>query len=158
MTIFEKRDEKYREVARLRDALERAIAEAKEYDTLIELAQKHKYELHSAADTIQKVVEQTVTRAFSTEKSQKQRVVEAAEAILADGVRRYSRDVLREMEKMGITLTTQDPVGTLSVYLSREKDIFTSDVKAGGWTLRRLQKKARPEDVAASRASVSTAH
>jgi hypothetical protein len=28
--------------------------------------------------------------------------------------------------------------------------VFVSDVKAGGWTLRRLLKKARPGDVSAS--------
>lgn len=68
------------------------------------------------------------------------------------------RELLVELEALGVKVNGKDASSNLSVYLSREKDIFTSDVKAGGWTLLKLQKKARPEDVAASRASVSTAH
>jgi hypothetical protein len=82
--------------------------------------------------------------------SKKDRILRASEHILADGKRRISRQLLSDLMLSGVEVGGSDPVLNLSSYLSREKDRFTSNLKAGGWTLVRLVQQARPVDVDAS--------
>lgn len=74
----------------------------------------------------------------------KEQILDTSEAVLVDGKRRSSRELLRELAYRGIVLGGRDPVTNLASYLSKEKDRFQSDKKAGGWTLVRLLKQTRP--------------
>lgn len=80
----------------------------------------------------------------------KDQILDAAENVLADGVRRLSRDLLPEIEKQGVKIGGKDAVNALAVYLSREKHRFQTDQRAGGWTLTRFVQKRKPDDVGAS--------
>jgi hypothetical protein len=83
-------------------------------------------------------------------KSQRQRIIEAADMVLSDGRRRLSRELLPELTKLGVIVGGKDPSGNLAAYLSREKERFHTDQKRGGWTLTRMMQKARPADVVAT--------
>jgi len=83
------------------------------------------------------------------------RIISACEDILGDGRRRLSRELTKDLHERGIEVRSGTPdankeAAALSSYLSKEKAIFVSDVKAGGWTLKRLPKKVKPDDVGAS--------
>lgn len=68
----------------------------------------------------------------------KTRIIEAAEHVLSDGKRRFSRELLPELEKLGVVIEGRDPAANLSSVLSREKMTFSSSQSAGGWTLLHL--------------------
>jgi hypothetical protein len=70
--------------------------------------------------------------------TQRDRVLEAAERLLADGQRRTTRDLLAEMNTFGVQPGGVDPASTLSTYLSRDKR-FSNDNRRGGWTLASLE-------------------
>lgn len=94
---------------------------------------------------------QTAMLAFGpTGKSKRERIILTAQEILNDGRRRISRELVRELGERGVVVGGSDDAGLLATYLSREKDLFVSDVRAGGWTLRRLTKRVRPDEVTAS--------
>jgi hypothetical protein len=57
--------------------------------------------------------------------------------ILADGKRRFARDLLIELEKIGVRVGGKNPKSNLASYLSHF-DEFQADTKLGGWTLRSL--------------------
>jgi hypothetical protein len=161
MDIYSKRDQLFREVSRLRDELSRVESEAVELDTLIRLGEKYNAlntERPRPASELMAAVTVRIAGVDAKPSTLRERIIWAVSEILKDGRRRFARDLLPVMKQMGVDLGGKNPSSNLSAYLSREKDIFVCDVKAGGWTLHRLQKKVRPEDVAASRASVSTAH
>ena len=126
-----------------------ANAQLEELKTLVLLMKKH-----NVIPASQKVAEQVHTVAAHISNGAvafgvtiKERILNGAEAVLShDGQRRTSRELIAEMGKLGVIVGGVDPVATLSSYLSREKVRFDSDVKAGGWALKRQPKKAKPED------------
>jgi hypothetical protein len=82
--------------------------------------------------------------------TKKEAILTNSAAILGDGVARFSRQLLAELSDRGVQVGGKDPILNLSSYLSREKDIFVSDQRAGGWSLRRLPKKVRPDEAPTS--------
>jgi len=74
--------------------------------------------------------------------TKRDRILIAAEQILADGVGRDSRSLLPELEARGVSVGGTNPVNNLSAYLSAAKDRFESDRAKGGWLLK-AQKKQR---------------
>jgi hypothetical protein len=68
--------------------------------------------------------------------TRRDRVLDASERILRDGKRRGVQELLGELESMGVSPGGSEPAQTLSTYLSRDKERFSSDVRQGGWTLR----------------------
>jgi hypothetical protein len=81
--------------------------------------------------------------------TKREQVIDAATRILSDGTRRTSRELLSIIELV-VDIGGKDPAAALASYLSHEKDLFESDLKKGGWTLRRLTKKVRPDDAGTS--------
>lgn len=79
-----------------------------------------------------------------------QRIVRTTDAVLADGRRRLSRQLVVELRERGVEVGGKDEAARLASYLSHEKYRYQSDVKAGGWTLRRLLKQARPGEAPTS--------
>lgn len=130
---------------------ERAAAELAELQELKRLMAKYDVSPPQATSRVAAPVAEniahnsTLSRALTT----KDKIILGAESVLQDGQRRLSRRLLADMEKIGVIVDGKDPVANLSSYLSREKDRFESDLKLGGWTLKRLTKKARPESVGA---------
>lgn len=84
--------------------------------------------------------------------TQRDRVLDAAEKLLADGRRRSTRELLAELNGFGIQPGGLEPSSTLSTYLSRD-DRFSSDVKRGGWTLQKLDHMAQLSDITFQRAT-----
>jgi len=131
-------------------------AELEELETLYRLSQKYLSQPHpqrvtqvGALAALAAVTERERTAAsFGTTK--KDRILNASEFVLSDGKRRISRELLKEIATYGIEVGGEDAAGNLASYLSRERTRFVSDVKLGGWTLKKLTNEARPEDAATS--------
>lgn len=115
-------------------------------ESLIALSQRYleSREGTPAAEVVNVVAQKFKRRGWTTTK--RERLIAAAEGILADGVRRYSRELVNELQAHGVEVGGKDPALNLSSYLSHEKEIFNSDQKRGGWTLVRLLKGARPDE------------
>jgi hypothetical protein len=73
-------------------------------------------------------------RVAPTGVTQRDRVLDAANKLLADGQRRTTRELLTEMNGFGVLPGGVDPASTLSTYLSRDPR-FSNDNRRGGWTL-----------------------
>ena len=114
-------------------------------ESLIALSQRYlnSREGTPAAEVVNAVAQKFTRRGSITTK--RERLIAAVEGILADGVRRYSRELVNELQAHGVEVGGKDSALNLSSYLSHEKKIFTSDQKRGGWTLVRLLKAARPD-------------
>lgn len=69
--------------------------------------------------------------------TKQRKIIEGCKEILADGRRRFARELLVELEKRGVSVGGKNPKSNLSSYLSHD-DAFQADTKLGGWTLRRL--------------------
>lgn len=94
-------------------------------------------------------VAHTVVRA--KEETKRDRIVYAVREVLSDGIRHTTRELIDYLKMLyGIEIGGTDPVALLSSYLSREKTIFHSDLKAGGWALRSAPGEAKSGDVGAS--------
>jgi hypothetical protein len=63
------------------------------------------------------------------------RVIEIAKAVLAQNGALHTRDLMPVLESQGISVGGKDPAAAVSAILSREKDIFRNDRKAG-WMLK----------------------
>lgn len=81
--------------------------------------------------------------------TKRERIVKACREILADGHRRFAREMVGELANMGVAVGGKDPAANLASYLSHHSEIFHADTKAGGWTLRSLLQKERATDVGA---------
>lgn len=141
-------EERLKNLRRIVEEGQRAAAELAELMELRRLMQKYNVK---AAEPIKGALSQVAnhianTAAASAAETVKDRVLGGAEAVLIDGKRRRPRQLLEEMAKIGVTVPGRDPAANLSSYLSREKDRFESDQGLGGWTLKRLTKKASPYD------------
>lgn len=64
-------------------------------------------------------------------------IISGCKEILADGKRRFSRDLLIDLERRGVMVGGKNPKSNLASYLSHD-DAFQADTKLGGWTLRSL--------------------
>jgi hypothetical protein len=137
----------------------RKRAELKELEELLRLAEK--YLRHAQPVRVTGVgaigalamLAQKERNAASFGATKKDRILNGCEFVLSDGKRRISRQLVIELAEHGIRVGGENPgteAANLSSYLSREKDRFVSDVKLGGWTLRRLLQKGGPENVGAS--------
>jgi hypothetical protein len=131
-------------------ALERK-AEAMQKDleevrTLIGLMRKH-----CTPSPFQSALElsASVTASMKKKLTKQQSIIEGCKAILSDGKRRFSRELLPELEKLGIHVGGKNPKSLLASYLSAADD-FVSDQKLGGWTLQSILRKGRQGEVAAS--------
>jgi PIN domain nuclease of toxin-antitoxin system len=128
--------------------------EMQELGTLLVLAEKYiaaqtKAPLVPAAPVALKAMDNAILGAA---KSKRERIVGAATEILEDGTRRSSRYLVDAIESCGVEISGNDQnkkAAALSAYLSKD-GAFESDVKAGGWTLKRLLQKAKPGDAPTS--------
>jgi hypothetical protein len=142
------------EASRLRAQIERDQASLAEIETLLRLVEKYQLSVPHTRVTSEGALSmvlsapQHATR--STGETVKELLLRTAAAILSDGRRRLSRELVHEMKRHGVYVPGEDQAGNLASYLSREKETFESNVKAGGWTLRQPQIKARPGEVGAS--------
>jgi hypothetical protein len=120
--------------------------ELDEVRTLIGLMRKH-----CTPSPFQSALELTASMTADMKKklTKQQQIIKGCAAILSDGKRRLSRELLPELEKLGITVGGKNPKSLLASYLSAADD-FVSDQKLGGWTLQSILKKASPGEVAAS--------
>ena len=143
-------------IARLRDTVAAAQAEIEEIETLLRLAEKYRLNPGPAEITAAATARALAALELAPRMTIKERILTAAESVLLDGKRRVSRELMADMAKLGVVVGGGDPAANLASYLSREKDIFESDVKAGGWTLKRLTKKAKADSVGALSAFSST--
>jgi hypothetical protein len=66
--------------------------------------------------------------------TKQQSIIEGCAAILSDGKRRLSRELLPELEKLGIIVGGKNPKSLLASYLSAAGG-FESVIKLGGWKL-----------------------
>jgi hypothetical protein len=87
---------------------------------------------------------------FEPPATQRDRVLDAAAKLLANGQRRSTRELLMEMIGFGVRPGGVDPASTLSTYLSRDRR-FSNDNRRGGWT---LSKFAAPVDAATKLAEI----
>jgi hypothetical protein len=142
------------EMARLRTQIQRDQERLLEMETLIRLATKYNLSMPDTRVTAEGALaivnaHQHVNN-LPSPLTVKELLIRTAERVLSDGKRRLSRELVRDMLRHGVAVPGEDPAGNLSSYLSKEKDTFESDVKAGGWTLKCLLKNARPDEVGAS--------
>lgn len=138
-------------IKRLRDIVEageRAAVELSELQEMKRLMEKYQVRAAEQASSIVSQVEGKI--AASAAMTVKDRILSGAESVLEDGKRRRPRELLEDMARIGVTVPGENPAQNLSSYLSREKDRFESDPGLGGWTLKRLTKKANPRDAATS--------
>jgi hypothetical protein len=137
-------------VERLRKVIQTANNDIADIEAYILLSQKPSIAAHIGMGRLTHLsadvsaVAETIAKTAGRFPSQKERILTASEQVLSDGVRRLSRELLPEIEALGVTVGGKDPVTNLAGYLSREKHRFQSDQKAGGWTLTRLAQKAKP--------------
>lgn len=80
--------------------------------------------------------------------TKRSRIISACSEVLSDGQRRLSRELTAHLRQRGIEVRkgpfdADKEAAALASYLSKEKDIFVSDVKEGGWTLKRMQEQER---------------
>jgi hypothetical protein len=80
--------------------------------------------------------------------TKRDQIINAARVILSDGNRHSSRYLVVALEGLGVRIGGDDPAALLSSYLSREKAMFESDLKAGGWALRPASGGVRSDDAA----------
>lgn len=158
MDIRSTRNRTAARLAKLREEARVVEKELEELDQLIALATKYGVTEFGPEPTSAIAARVAGQLAIPLEKTLRDRVLDTAEEVLADGVRRLSRELLPELAARGVVLRGNKPVPNLAAYLSKAADRFTSNVKAGGWTLTRLtQKKGRPDDVGASSGRCSNA-
>jgi hypothetical protein len=102
-----------------------------EIETFLKLGRKFtgQHEANTTPTTLAELM--NVAPAAAT---QRDRVVDAAAKLLADGRRRPTRELLAEMNRFGVLPGGIDPASTLSTYLSRDGR-FSNDNRRGGWTL-----------------------
>lgn len=150
MDVYSERTAAAIRVKHLREELAQAEEKHRDLDELVRIAEK--YDLVPKARAASDLLNELIGPSFkaSTHTTQYDRVVRGSEAILSDGKRRLSRDLLPELDALGVKVGGKNPKGLIATYLSREPDVFESDTKLGGWALRRLTKKARPNEVSAS--------
>jgi hypothetical protein len=86
--------------------------------------------------------------------SKRQMILNGAQAILSDGRRRSSRELLAELKAHGVEVGGADEVNNLSSYLS-VSELFDSDRPNGGWGLK-SPKKASPSDGDTSQGLIPT--
>jgi hypothetical protein len=142
-------DQLVQRVAELRAQSEAMNKELEELSLLITLARKylesqpHDRPKPITADDALRAVQGAVERSQSVPK--RRRIVEAAAEILSDGRRRLSREMLTELLGRGVEVggAPGKEAASLASYLSKD-DQFVSDIKAGGWTLKRFLQKAKP--------------
>lgn len=136
-------------------------ARLEEIETLIRLATKYKLgtgagtAITSSANPAKQITGAGVLTVLAAQMSgfgttMKDKIINGSEHVLSDGKRRLSREIVADLAAIGVVVPGDDPAGYLATYLSKEKSRFTSDVKAGGWTLTRIVQKGRPGDVGAS--------
>jgi hypothetical protein len=82
--------------------------------------------------------------------TKRDQIINGVREILSDGRHRLSRELLGDLQQLGVEVGGSDPAALLSSYLSREKSFFESDLKAGGWALRQASSRVRSDDVAPS--------
>lgn len=156
MDIRDKHRDIERRIAALEGEIERLEAEREEIEEFIRLADKFGVR-DLTTQSVANVTAELVNRlANQPKKTLRDQILDTAEQVLSDGERRVSRDLLPKLKELGVELGGKDPVLNLSSYLSKAKDRFTSDVRAGGWTLTRLTKKReRPDDAGTSSGLIS---
>jgi hypothetical protein len=131
------------EANRLRALIEETQKRLSDIETLIGLLGTYDQLLEASARPASELVTKLHESLKRRSNTLKERILDASEEILADGARRLSRDLLPELAKRGVRVGGKDPAANLASYLSREKERFVSDQRAGGWTLRqRMDSKA----------------
>ena len=76
--------------------------------------------------------------------TQKDRIIEAAAALIAVRGPMQTKDLVRQIQEQGIEVGGADKLVSMSVLMSRAKDKFKSDRAAGGWVLLQSSKEATP--------------
>ena len=76
--------------------------------------------------------------------TQKARIAQAVAALIATRGPMQTKELLRAVQEQGIEVGGADKLVSMSVLLSRAKDIFKSDRAAGGWVLVQPHKEATP--------------
>ena len=77
--------------------------------------------------------------------TQKARIIEAASSLIASHGPLQTKDLLRLVQEQGIDVGGADKLVSMSVLMSRAKDVFKSDRAAGGWTLIHPHKEGTPQ-------------
>lgn len=136
-----------REAEELRTRIDKDSSRLSEIEAFLQLAKKLNVAttVVPIATQLQNVTDQ-IARASRRPQTIKERILDGAEMILADGRRRLSRDIVRDLAKLGVIVGGSDSATNLASYLSREKDRFESDVKAGGWALKQLTRKRKHDE------------
>lgn len=132
------------EASRLAALIRDSQSRLNEIETLIRLAKKFNLAGTGSPQPIAASLEahtKQLAERIANPQTMKARILSACETVLADGSRRFSRQLVLELAKVGVVVGGADPAANLSSYLSKEKDLFTSNLQLGGWTLTRLTQK-----------------
>lgn len=98
-------------------------------------------------------VSESLTPAPVKAGTQKARIIEAASSLIASHGPLQTKDLLRLVQEQGIDVGGADKLVSMSVLMSRAKELFKSDRAAGGWTLLHSHKEKNPADAPTSTGS-----
>lgn len=147
MSIDSMLDKFAAEAERLKQVIAASEKQLDEINNLMALYRKHAPRVIGGMESMDSVAgkaQLALQGMAGRQQTRKDQITTNCEEILSDGVRRFSRDLVKELAARGVEIGGQsDPATALASYLCREPHRFVTNRKAGGWTLKRFSEKQR---------------